>query len=404
MARLGLAPYLKRVKRDDWFEYYYLMPNGQYENVGRYEDEAIEIANSLTVILRKDGRIIKRILGIDRDHFIEKDNRCLFTFVADEFVNQVLTADFLQMNTAKSTYLNKLKTVDFYRYELRHKNCDQVTTFDLAKLLKSRTGHAQRKHIPLLKRLFRFAISQGYLQINPANELEPKLLEVKKRRRHTWEGLQEVKACCPSWLQRAIDIALYSLQRRGDLVSLKIETQINKKNRSILILQEKTRNYKKPVYIEIIAGDSLWQAINSCLLSGLICPFLLSCKPDRVTRQALDGKDHIFAVTPDYLTKQFKKYRDQSGAYKYLKVDERPTFHDIRALGILFYYKAGYSLDYIMTLAGHAREDTTKLYISGHEKIVPVIANAELSLSSVDISSINWDLDLPNGFDDLLNF
>ena len=96
--------------------------------------------------------------------------------------------------------------------------------------------------------------------------------------------------------------------------------------------------------------------------------------------------------------KQFKKHRDASGAYDHLEKEERPSFHDIRALGILMYHKAGYPMDYIMALAGHAKQSTTEHYIEGHEKPKPVSVAAGLDLSKIDINEIDWqDVKLPIG-------
>ena len=102
------------------------------------------------------------------------------------------------------------------------------------------------------------------------------------------------------------------------------------------------------------------------------------------------AKLHPFAVLPEYLSKQFTKWRDESGAYKHLAKDERPTFHDIRALGILMYFKAGYPMDYIMALAGHAKASTTEIYIEGHEERKPIAVNAGLSLEQVNVTEIDW--------------
>ena len=88
--------------------------------------------------------------------------------------------------------------------------------------------------------------------------------------------------------------------------------------------------------------------------------------------------------------KQFKKHRDASGAYDHLEKEERPSFHDIRALGILMYHKAGYPMDYIMALAGHAKQSTTEHYIEGHEKIKPVSVSAGLGLTDIRVDEIDW--------------
>lgn len=246
-----------------------------------------------------------------------------------------------------------------------------------------------KEKLPLLKKLFRYAISNGYRLTNPANELEPREPEKRQRQRHTWEGFKKVRAVAPEWLQRTMDIALYSLQRRSDLVALHID-RIDQPQRTLEVLQQKSRNYSTPVYIRISAGNSLWNAIHTAISSDVPCPYLIHCRPRWKTAQARGAKPHPFAVLPDYLSKQFSKYRDASEAYNYLPKHQRPSFHDIRALGILMYHKTGYPKEYIMALAGHAKESTTEHYISGHENVKPVTVSAGLSLGQVNIDDIDW--------------
>jgi len=219
--------------------------------------------------------------------------------------------------------------------------------------------------------------------------LQPKAPETRQRKRHTWEGFKQVRATAPEWLKRTMDISLYSLQRRSDLIIMHRD-HVSRSQRTIDILQQKTRNYTKPVYIQISMGDSLWKAVDSALLSDIPCPFLIHCRPKRMPAKARAAKPHPFAVLPDFLSKQFSKYRDASGAYDHLPKAERPTLHDIRALGILMYHKAGYSMDYIMALAGHAKAATTELYIEGHEQKKPIAVNAGLSLDQVNVDDIDW--------------
>lgn len=370
--------------------YYYRMPNGKKEALGSDLQQAIEAANALTSVVRKSGGIVQRVLDIHHQHTQYDPRNPPMSQVIAEFKETIIDSDKDQGKIAIRTYEDKTYILNTYTETLSKTLCQSVTTYDLAELIKEKSGNVQRKHIPMLQKLFRYAISQGYMQNNPANELEPKQLESKIRLRHSWEGLMTVRNHSPEWMQRTIDIALYSLQRRGDLVELKIDDHINKENRSIKILQQKTRNYKQPIFIEIAAGNSLWSAIDAAITSDIPCPYLVHCRPKRMTAQARKRKAHPFAVTAEYITRTFKQYRDSSGAYEHMTQEERPTFHDIRAIGILMYHKAGYSIDYIMALAGHAKEGTTQHYIGGHEEIKPVRVEAGLSIEQVDIDNIDW--------------
>lgn len=370
--------------------YYYRMPDGSREALGKDYQTAVETTSVLNVALRESGDLVDRILSRkDRTKKEYNPRNPPMNQVIEEYREDVLRDKHKRKKLSDATLKAKLTVLAEYDHLLGNIDCQQVTTFDLAQHLKDRSGHVQVKHIPLLKSLFSYAISEGYRDINPANELQPKEPEARKRKRHTWEGFQQVRRCAPEWLQRTMDIALYSLQRRADLTQMH-KNHVDRNEHTVEILQQKTRNYSQPVYIKIKAGDALWQAVDSALSSDVPCPYLIHCRPLRNNGAKNTKKKHPFAVLPDFLSKQFAKHRDESGAYKHLPKNERPTLHDIRALGILMYHKAGYPIDYIMALAGHCKASTTEIYLAGHEERKPLIVNADLSMDQVQVNEIDW--------------
>ena len=128
----------------------------------------------------------------------------------------------------------------------------------------------------------------------------------------------------------------------------------------------------------------------------------LSTKKDKSLRQ--EKKPHPFAVMPDYLTRAYSKARDDSGAYDQIENRKlRPSFHDIRALGIWAYFKAGYATEYIQALAGHADEAMTLRYEAGHEKPKPLRVEAGLSLAALDFNDVDWQTELPKELSDLID-
>ena len=99
-----------------------------------------------------------------------------------------------------------------------------------------------------------------------------------------------------------------------------------------------------------------------------------------MTKQIREAKLHPFVVTDDFLTKEFAKYRDEAGAYDDMEPEERPSFHDLRALGSHLYEQAGYSEEYIMALTGHATKEMLEAYLEGHKDPVPLLVKAELQI------------------------
>jgi|SRR5690625_521575 len=225
-------------------------------------------------------------------------------------------------------------------------------------------------------------------------DIERRKPERRKRARHTWDGYLAIYEASPQWLKNAQDAALYSLQRRGDLVSINIESQVDIKAKTLRVLQQKSRNYDAPVYLDIAMGDELYKAVMASVWSGINCPYLVHRRPLRSTKSEREAKPHPFAVLPDYLSKAYSKVRDEVGCYNHLPKIQRPGFHSIRALGIWLYHRAGYPDDYVMALAGHATQQMKARYIEGHEKPEPVKVSAGLSLSGIDLKDINWETDL----------
>lgn len=85
---------------------------------------------------------------------------------------------------------------------------------------------------------------------------------------------------------------------------------------------------------------------------------------------------------PDYLTKEFSKARDAAHAYDHVPAGERPTFHEIRALGAWLYEQQGFAQEYIQGLMGHADVKMTEHYQSGHgeEALVYMTVKADLKV------------------------
>jgi|GEM_PF-1267127 len=124
-------------------------------------------------------------------------------------------------------------------------------------------------------------------------------------------------------------------------VAIDLDKNINLKNRTIRVLQQKSVNYDEPIYIDITMGQELNDCIVSSRFSGINCSMLAHHK-QRVTSAISRKKPHGFAVTPDYLTQAYSKIRGEVDMYNHLPKIERPDIHSLRALGIFAYSKAGY--------------------------------------------------------------
>ncbi|MGB0847156.1 MAG: tyrosine-type recombinase/integrase, partial [Thiolinea sp.] len=298
----------------------------------------------------------------------------------DKLINEFQSIYLPEKNYSERTLDEKQIKLKQYRKTWGDLSTSAMTTRDIVEYLNSLTTNAYIKHRGLLDQLFQFAIHQGYRDTNPVAATMVKTAPKRTRKKHTIEGYQAIYDISPDWLQRAMDIALRSLQRRGDLTRLHRD-QIDMQKGTIRILQRKTRNYPNPVYIEISMGDELRAAVQASIASGIPCPYLIHYRPQRTTQKRIYAKDHPFSVTDDTLTKKFSKYRDESGVYSHIPSGEKPTFHDLRGLGSYLYEKAGFDKNYIRALTGHASEAMLNHYIKGHEKPLPIVVSADLKFT-----------------------
>lgn len=358
--------------------FYYVFPDGTRGPLGTDRAKAREAALALNMKLTESGDLVARVLGRQHAAVSSPDNPLLPELV-DQFEKHWLTPRKLSDRT-KEELRYKLRA---YKAEWPSRTVKSFTTLDIATFLNERPNNAYVKHRKLLIDLFGFACHQGFRPDNPAMVTMKKEEADKVRQRHTWEGFQKIRAAAPEWLQRAMDLALLTLQRRSDLTGLHRTKHLNLEANTITIIQEKTRNYAKPVFIEIVMGQELRAVVDACLRSDIPCPYLIHTRPYRMSQKIKDAKPHPFAVTPEHLTKQFAHCRDLSGAYDHLEPEQRPTLHEIRALGIWLYEKAGYPAEYIMALSGHAGEAMFQHYKEGHEAPKPVRVSAGLSLAEI---------------------
>ncbi len=379
---------IKKIVRGGKAYYYYTMPDGSNEPLAHGDEQAsIEAAIALNKALRPSGGIVDRILSAPPKPSTKNPP---MVEVIDRFKSEWIP----QQRYSERSLSERLMKVSKWRQHWPHTRIGDADTFTIAQFLRSMGPESARQHRILFDQFFRFAASEGYQTTRPMLDIEKKRQERRSRARHTWDGYKAIYDASPDWLKRAQRIALCSLQRRSDMCGILVDDQIDLKARTIDIVQSKSKNYDQVVNISITMGDEFYQAVLDCIWSGINCPYLLRHRPKRITKQMRESRPHIFAVPPDYLTREYSRVRDEVGVYNHLPKIQRPGLHSIRALGIWLYTKAGYSDEYIMALSGHATEKMKAHYYEGHEKPEAVTVSADLSMDSVDLTDIDWKTDL----------
>ena len=230
--------------------------------------------------------------------------------------------------------------------------------------------HAYHQHRVFWIHVFRYAMSQSR-QITE-NEAERTLTAPSRQRRRgrlTLEQFQAIREVAPRDLQVAMDVALYSLQRRGDLVRMVREDVDRSAEPWVLrVAPRKVRKLEVRLRIQAPAGSKLRSALEAALRLpaelGVVTPALLAHQPRR-QRQARD-RVHVYAWTEGALSRAFQAARDATGLREDVPAEERPTFHSLRALGAWLYREAGFSDEQVQAIAGHASAEMTRAYQDGH--------------------------------------
>jgi integrase len=171
--------------------------------------EAAKILNSMLV----DSDPVSEVLG-DKNTF----GKFLREFITkDGYLDQRKSERDLSEETI-SAYIRKVAILQ--KKDIAKKPTAEVTTFDLAELIKEYPTTQRNRYRSLLILIFDYAVSAGLTESNPARALMKKLEKVK-RRRLTIEGFDAVYEKADVKTRQAMRLAIRSLQRREDLVRLK---------------------------------------------------------------------------------------------------------------------------------------------------------------------------------------
>lgn len=362
-----LPPHVETDKKENGITYYrYVLPNGQRKSLGKDKSEAVQAAQALNSALDRNPDLVSKILSS-----VEKARTSSTIPTFTQGLNEYEKFHIPKKKYAKNTLEIVLANINKYHDLWGQHYCNEINLMMVSDYLKQQTDFQAEKHRSQLIDIWKYFVANGWVPDNIAEKTLKPIRPEKLRTRHSDDSINIIKSVCPPWLCLAIDLALHSIQRRADLVVLE-RSSINIKDNTMTVLQHKSLNYDKPVFIEIDMHPELREVVLECIEHSmkLRCPFLISTRPMRMNEQDRNAKLHPFAVTEDHLTKQFKKYRDLSGAYDHLEPRARPSLHDLRALGI-YNITQKYGKKYAQALAGHTTVKMTDHYIDGHEAPKP---------------------------------
>ena len=254
-----------------------------------------------------------------------------------------------------------------FEKDLANKLITDLTTRFIADYLNEHfERNAYIKHRVRLIDICNYAVSRGWIEINPAEPTQAKSNVVKDRLPLNIEQYKIIHPICPPWLQNAMDLSLTTLQANNEIVSAQYSHLVDGHWQ---VIRQKTKDKTHKAYIAIEITDQMQGIIKATkrnILECGACPYIIHEKPKR--RNKSKSKTHWAQVIPDRLSKQFSYYRDQTGLFDHLPMRKRPTFHEIRSLGGHLYLDQGYSKEFVNLLMGHTTMEMTEDYTDRHKR------------------------------------
>lgn len=322
---------------------------GKYYGMGSDRKKAIAAARKLNAMLMTSNDLVSRVVT---------EQAVLFGEIIQRYRTEYLPTKKLKPRTLEETTyrLNRLER------DLKDHRVDAMSIKMVADYLDDNfQNNAYIKIRGLLSELFRFGATKGLCDTNPAEGTLAKSAAEKQRKPLTREWFDAIYAHADDWLQIAMDFALISLQRRGDLCAAQ-HTDI--KEGYLHLIQRKTEKHGHRAHLKIKVGDSLDKVIRRSRQSGIASPYIIHRRPERIRRS--QSTSHWTQVRPETLSKAFARARDKVPEIARLPASQRPTFHEIRALGGHLYLEAGFSDEYVQALMGHSTLKMTHHYTDRH--------------------------------------
>lgn len=249
-------------------------------------------------------------------------------------------------------YLRKLEACDFAWMKL-----GQITTAHIAKLITEAEKESGAASAIMLRArtsdVFRWAETQGLIE-QGRNPVQATYVPDRtvKRERLTLEQFQAIRKHATGWLQRAMDLALLTGQRRGDIAAMRFA---DCKDGHLFIVQKKGGvRLQQDLRIRLeAAGMSIGDAVQAC-------------RDSVVSRYMIHHSRHQGAAKPgdrlseSSITEGFQAAREAAGITA-AEGRTPPSFHEIRSLSERLYRKEC-GAEFAQAMLGHKHAQMTAKY------------------------------------------
>lgn len=238
------------------------------------------------------------------------------------------------------------------------------------------SANVQNRKVSFLKKLFSYAVDESLMMDNPAERKKMRRVDKKIRRRLSIDDYLKIHRAAPLWMQTAMDLALQTTHARLEVSRIRYSIKhpaegicgcvwFDEPKGDIygtLYIHRQKVQHKEASHVAIPVGPVLKEIIEHSR-DNVASPYVVHRLPLKRSNPTSKEVKHPTQVAPDYLSRSFSALRDQVGVAATLPEEQRPTFHEIRALSAFLFNKQGIDPQGRMA---HSDAKSTKIYTENH--------------------------------------
>lgn len=361
-------------------QYRLTLVNGVRKNIGADKIRAIAIAREYNNIMRPENTISVNSLVIESGG---QNGEALPLSEHLEKLFERIVRDEQPSESTLNDWTNDLERVTSFFKDIPSNEItlEHVNSF-INKYHADASANVQNRKVSFLKKIFSYAVDESLMFDNPAERKKMKRIDGKKRRRLSYDDFVKIHTAAEPWLRTAMDLALQTTQARLEVSRIKYNIKAPKNNTCGCVWYEEERNgiygmiyihrqkvqHKEAAHVAIPIGKRLKEIIDNSR-DNIASPYIVHRLPIRIPKKISKEVNHPTQVAPDYLSRAFSELRDQVGVAQNLPVEEKPTFHEIRALAAFMFKNQGFDPQARMA---HSDAESTKIYTENHVEWVEV--------------------------------
>lgn len=352
--------------------YILTLTNGKRKSLGRDRTTAIAIAREYNLTLRPENIISIDNLLIESMHK-ETDSK-LFSDYADQLLLRAITEESPASDTLSVWNNDIVRIKEYFNIQPNRIDLSHVNEY-LKKYHSESSSNVQNRKVSFLKKLFSYAMDESIMKNNPASLKKMKRTERKVRKRLSLDDYNRIWRLADLWMKTAMDLALQTAHARLEISRIKYNIGeprdgvcgcIWEKDKTglygYLYIHRQKVQHKEASHVAIPIGEELKRIIDSSR-DGIVSPYVVHRLREGKSNPISKEVTHPTQISPDYISRTFSKLRDKAGVMASIPQEERPTFHEIRALSAWIFKQQGVDPQARMA---HSDAKSTKIYTENH--------------------------------------